>query len=165
MSSIPIKAKKTKVSNKFLQYFVFEYNNRYWLKKRAENEIWANMYDFYLVESDNLEYLENLEKCIQEFKIDAEEIINYPVINHILTHQKQQIIFVKIRCKSAPMIENGNWYTLERTRRISKTQNNCGFSGKAEKGLNFLDFENFKLRTSISLVFGFGALDTVAAGV
>lgn len=120
VSSIPIKAKKTKVSNKFLQYFVFEYNSRLWLKKRAENEIWANMYDFYLVESENLDYSENLEKCLQEFKIEAEEIIAYPTINHILTHQKQQIAFVKIRCKSEPVIENGDCYNLEELDNLAK---------------------------------------------
>jgi A/G-specific adenine glycosylase len=120
VGNIPIKAKKTKVSNKFLQYFVFEYNSHLWLKKRTENEIWANMYDFYLVESKNLEYFENLEKCIQEFKIDAEEIINYPTISHILTHQRQQIVFVKIRCKSNPIIENGDWYNSAELDELAK---------------------------------------------
>jgi A/G-specific adenine glycosylase len=120
VGNIPIKAKKTKVSNKFLQYFVFEYNSHLWLKKRAENEIWANMYDFYLVESENLEYFENIEKCLQEFKIDAEEIINYPTISNLLTHQRQQIVFVKIRCKSNPIIDNGNWYNSAELDELAK---------------------------------------------
>ncbi len=120
MGQIPMRAKKAKVSLKFFQYFVFEYNGRYWLKKRAENEIWANMYDFYLVESENLDYQENLEKCIEEFKTEVELVTTYPVVNHILTHQKQQIAFVKIKCKSAPPLTEGNWYSWDEIERLAK---------------------------------------------
>lgn len=120
MGKIPTKAKKTKVSNKFLLYLVFEHEERYWLKKRTEKEIWANMYDFYLVEMENLEYEEKVQEYIEKLKAEVEEINLYPVVNHILTHQKQQIIFVKVKCKSAPALTDGNWYRWDEIERLAK---------------------------------------------
>ncbi|MCP9763117.1 A/G-specific adenine glycosylase [Lacihabitans soyangensis] len=134
VSQIPIKAKKTKVSQKFFQYFVFEHKGRYWLKKRADNEIWANMYDFYLVESENLDYHENLEKTIEEFNIEVESVKTYPVVNHILTHQKQQIAFTEVKCKSASTIGNGNWYTIEELDDLAKPKIIVDFIQNLKKG-------------------------------
>jgi A/G-specific adenine glycosylase len=120
MGKIPTKAKKTKVSKRFLLYLVFEHEERYWLKKRTEKEIWANMYDFYLVEMENLEYEEKVQEYIEKLKAEVEEINLYPVVNHILTHQKQQIIFVKVKYKSAPALTDGNWYSWDEIERLAK---------------------------------------------
>jgi A/G-specific adenine glycosylase len=134
VSQIPIKAKKTKVSQKFFQYFVFEHAGSYWLKKRADNEIWANMFDFYLVESENLDYHENLEKTIEAFNLEVESVKTYPVVNHILTHQKQQIAFTEVKCKSASTIENGNWYTIEELDDLAKPKIIVDFIENLKKG-------------------------------
>lgn len=119
-TTIPYKAKKTKVSLKYLHYFVFEFENKYWLKKRNENEIWANMYDFYLADGVDLNVSTNLENLIFEYKIDVAYIEEYPAISHILTHQKQQIVFVRIKCKVKPKIDFGDWYEVEEIEKLAK---------------------------------------------
>ncbi len=120
VDKIPFKAKKTKVSHRFLQYFVFESEGEFWLKKRGESDIWANMFDFYLIEGENLEFTENLENCVREFGIEAVNITPYPTVNHILTHQKQQIIFIKVECSEKPKLSGGKWYNLDRIEELLK---------------------------------------------
>lgn len=118
--TIPFKAKKTKVSQRFLQYFVFEFENSLWLRKRDTSDIWANMYDFFFIESNDLDFTENLDQCLSDFAIEVEDIHKYPTVNHVLTHQKQQIVFVKISCKTRPIIPNGEWYSLEEIEKLAK---------------------------------------------
>jgi A/G-specific adenine glycosylase len=118
--TIPFKAKKTKVSQRFLQYFVFEFENSLWLRKRDTSDIWANMYDFFLIESNDLDFTENLDQCLSDLAIEVGDIHKYPPVNHVLTHQKQQIVFVKIRCKTRPIIPNGEWYSLEEIEKLAK---------------------------------------------
>jgi len=120
VDKIPFKAKKTKIRHRFLQYFVFESAGEVWLKKRGENDIWANMFDFYLVEGENLAFTENLENCVREFGIEVVNITPYPTVNHILTHQKQQIAFIKVTCIGKPKLPGGEWYKLDKTEDLPK---------------------------------------------
>lgn len=133
VEQIPFKSKKTKVSNRFLQYFVFEFEDRYWLKKRSENEIWANMYDFYFEEGVDLDFSENLENCIEKYAIEVESIEEYPIVNHILTHQKQQIVFVKVSCKTEPHLPKGRLYNLAEIEDLAKPKVIFDFFEKVKK--------------------------------
>jgi A/G-specific adenine glycosylase len=133
VDQIPTKAKKAKVSNRFLQYFVFEFEDRYWLKKRAENEIWANMYDFYFEEGVDLNFSNNLKECIEKYSIEVESIKEYPIVNNILTHQKQQIVFVKVICKIEPNLPNGRLYNLSEIEDLAKPKVIFDFFEKVKK--------------------------------
>jgi len=133
VDKIPFKAKKTKVSHRFLQYFVFESEGEFWLKKRSENEIWANMFDFYLVESENLEFTANLGNCVTEFGLEVESTKTYPTVNHILTHQKQQIVFIKVKCNEKPKLPGGEWYKLDRIEELPKPKIIVDFIEKLKK--------------------------------
>ncbi len=52
ISTIPLKGKAIKVKDRYLHYFVFTTpENRTFIKKRVEKDIWQNLYDFPLIES------------------------------------------------------------------------------------------------------------------
>jgi len=50
----PLKEKKNKVRNRWFYYIVLEYKNRIYIKKRTGNDIWKNLYEFVLIETDQI---------------------------------------------------------------------------------------------------------------
>lgn len=97
ISDLPFKSKKTMVSHRFFNYFFFKYQGQTFLQKRVEKDVWQNLYEFPLIESDHLldasELLEN-EQFVELFDgIDELSISNISMpIKHILTHR---IIFAQ----------------------------------------------------------------------
>ena len=97
ISDLPFKSKKTMVSHRFFNYLFFKYQGQTFLQKRVEKDVWQNLYEFPLIESDHLldasELLEN-EQFVELFDgIDELSISNISMpIKHILTHR---IIFAQ----------------------------------------------------------------------
>lgn len=55
VSLLPVKEKKTKIKNIHLNYLVFKTPSRHtYIQKRGEKDIWANMYEFVLSETEEL---------------------------------------------------------------------------------------------------------------
>jgi A/G-specific adenine glycosylase len=52
VAALPVKDKKIKIKNRYLNYFVFNYKNNVYIQKRTEKDIWQNLYEFYLIETD-----------------------------------------------------------------------------------------------------------------
>jgi len=99
----PVKTKKIVLRSRYFYYFVIrdasQNNGHIYLNKRTNNDIWRNMYDFPLIESDkeldiNAGILNSLEKFIAT---DQYEIINISKhYKHQLTHQTIFACFVLI---------------------------------------------------------------------
>ena len=90
---LPIKTNKVKISSRYFNYFVIEKNNKILVKKRTNKDIWAGLYEFYLIETTYTlglsEILLNDKKMafLQNFVIE----LSSPKA-HKLSHQK---IFTK----------------------------------------------------------------------
>ena len=52
VSSLPIKQNKTKTSERFFYYLLIRDNGNIYLNKRTENDIWKNLYELPLIESN-----------------------------------------------------------------------------------------------------------------
>lgn len=50
--SLPVKAKKAAVRERFFHYFVFRNQGRLALRERTERDVWQNLYDFALLETE-----------------------------------------------------------------------------------------------------------------
>lgn len=103
VSQLPVKLKKNKVTDRFLNYLIFEDENRNILvQQRTEKGIWFNLYEFPLIETDEkvgfdriMELIKNKQladnKLIELIEMDLNEI------THKLSHQKLHIKFWKIK--------------------------------------------------------------------
>jgi len=140
VDQIPIKSKKTKVIQRFFNYLVIEKTKHntlcYVLKRRAQNDIWRNLYDFPLIESVK--------------QLDAKEIRKHPYFlqllgtgnrgiesyaktyRHVLTHRVIHTRFFKIHMQEADQVNlpesyfctaNIRQYPLPRL--ISRFVNEC----------------------------------------
>lgn len=91
----PVKAKKTKVRNRFFHYLVVTDGKKVVLKKRGPKDIWQGLYDFKLIEKENAKQTVDDEIKILNpisFKRDGNFV-------HILSHQKIHATFWKLKVK------------------------------------------------------------------
>jgi A/G-specific adenine glycosylase len=85
----PIKTKKPLKKRRFLYYLVFCKGNEVAIRKRTNQEIWPNLYEFYLIESN--------EKLSHPEKLAA----NYTILDisksykQMLSHQYLELVFIQ----------------------------------------------------------------------
>ena len=53
VSQLPVKKKKIKIATRYFNYLVIEYNKKIYISKRRGNDIWKNLHEFVLIETDN----------------------------------------------------------------------------------------------------------------
>jgi len=102
VSLLPIKAKKTKVMLRFFNYIFIEYQGYTYIQQRVAKDIWQNLYEFPLIESDGLLETGDLllnEDFLRFFgEIEEVEIIEKSnSVKHILTHRVIFAQFVTIK--------------------------------------------------------------------
>ncbi|CAM4075778.1 A/G-specific adenine glycosylase [Flavobacterium antarcticum] len=105
ITALPVKTKKTKVTNRYLNYLIFEDEVKNTLiQKRSAKGIWHNLYEFPLIETANDVGLEEIiQLSSEEFSdkyavISIENLSSVPV-KHKLSHQNLSIQFWKISIK------------------------------------------------------------------
>ena len=97
----PVKAKKTKIRDRYFHYLVIEQEGKILLKKRGPNDIWQGLYDFPLIEYKKASTL-NAKDLI---KWEVSELLEDKQLKHILSHQRIHATF---------------WYTTSRPTTIDK---------------------------------------------
>lgn len=101
VAELPVKLKKTKVTDKFFNYLIFlDDSETTLINKRTEKGIWHSLYEFPIIETENQVDFDTLSNLIQEnysdLEIEAISIYNDNPIIHKLSHQKLHINFYKI---------------------------------------------------------------------
>lgn len=113
----PVKAKKTKVSKRYMTYLVFHDAQNIVLKRRQEKDIWQGLYDFPLVESEkenfSIEEKKKLQIVLKEFKSEKSlpEIVK---LKHILSHRQLIIEFRIFQLKKFPTKDNYSFFPLNK---------------------------------------------------
>jgi len=102
INSLPVKDKKIKIRNRYLHYFIFNHKDSVYIQKRTEKDIWQNLYEFYLIETEEdtdpklILKNKNLKNLAKEFEI----ISVSPEKKHILSHQHLYAIFYELKIKT-----------------------------------------------------------------
>jgi A/G-specific adenine glycosylase len=105
VAQLPVKLKKTKVTTRFFDYLVFwDEQSKTIIKKRSAKGIWHNLYEFPLIESEELLSEEIITKQINQQLFIANEVTdvtlyNPEIIVHKLSHQHLNIRFWKVNVK------------------------------------------------------------------
>lgn len=100
VGELPVKLKKTKVTNRYFNYIVFlDNSNNTIINKRTEKGIWHNLYEFPVIEAEEELDFESISRAIFEkyinFSIDSISVYNSEQIIHKLSHQKLHINFYR----------------------------------------------------------------------
>jgi len=111
---LPQKLKTVKIRERFLNYIVVTDGDAILMNKRDEKDIWANMYDFPLLESSHMLTAEEVLQ-LPEFKSHFGEnsliINNYPIKKHVLTHQHLHAQFIHIN--NEPIKLEQKWFYID----------------------------------------------------
>ena len=108
VSELPIKDKKIKRRARFFNYFILKNEGAIALRKRTEKDIWQEMYEFPLLETEKeLSEMEVLELAVDSKLLSANmEVLKISEkIKHVLSHQD---IFAKFFEISDPRFQYQN---------------------------------------------------------
>jgi A/G-specific adenine glycosylase len=95
---LPLKSKKTKVKQRFFNYLFVSFEGNTFLQKRIAKDVWQNLYEFPLIESDRILSLTEII-ANDEFKSIFENSGNVEVfkisnpMKHVLSHR---VIFAQL---------------------------------------------------------------------
>ncbi|MDO4728799.1 MAG: A/G-specific adenine glycosylase [Bacteroidota bacterium] len=95
VNQLPQKNKKSKVQNRNFQYIILlDTNQNTLIYKRTADDIWKNLYEFPLIETEDLDiFFQKIESEYKHLSIKSITKLNSKPIIHKLTHQKLEINF------------------------------------------------------------------------
>jgi A/G-specific adenine glycosylase len=99
----PVKEKKVKQSSRWLYYFIAGNKDKCYIRKRTEKDIWFQLYEFVLIETNNKKSLAQIQK-LEAYKLLMPSTASITKISevytHKLTHQTLHIVFIEIRLQA-----------------------------------------------------------------
>ncbi len=119
VKELPFKSKKIKVKKRFFTYLIIENEGKFIMNQREEKGIWAQMFDFPLIETSSHDE-ENLEELI-EAKLGSANfsiIEQKEPIKHILTHQYLFIQFINVDFRGD--VSHYKWFNLNEINELPK---------------------------------------------
>ncbi|RYE00451.1 MAG: A/G-specific adenine glycosylase [Sphingobacteriales bacterium] len=102
----PVKTKKIAVRHRYFNYYILEVNEELYLQQRPPGDVWHDLYEFFLVESENAGTTDFLDQSLIE-----EEKPHIFRSKQRLTHQLIESKFSIIKLKKKPRsgFEKGAW--------------------------------------------------------
>jgi A/G-specific adenine glycosylase len=97
---LPVKSKKTKVTERYFYYVVIRHKGNVYLKKRTGNDIWKNLHDFPLIETKKkitekkLLQSEEWKNLFGKNKVVVKKFSDE--VKHVLSHRKIYARFVEV---------------------------------------------------------------------
>lgn len=108
VNNYPVKSKKLIKKNRWFYYIIAEYKGNIYIRKRTGNDIWQNLHEFFLIESDKELTQSEILNSASFKKIAGKD---YQLIDisreykQQLTHQAIHGFFIHIKLKSEPSVE------------------------------------------------------------
>ncbi len=102
IGELPFKQNKTKQRDRYFNYLVLSCNKNTWFRKRVENDIWMNLFEFPLIETENEIKIEELITQSEFRRLIPtsdrsviENVSDWKI--HILSHQRIHYRFIRIQ--------------------------------------------------------------------
>ena len=120
VNTLPVKEKSIKKKTRWFSYFVFNSNGRTLVRKRMGKDIWQNLFEFYLVESDGNPAWTN--ESVKTFLEEQFNVHNFnikkiqPSESQQLTHQLIKGYFLDICFEEIPaalLSDDNHWIETE----------------------------------------------------
>lgn len=102
---LPVKLHKTKVTSRYLTYLYIHTDEALLLHKRTADDIWRNLYEFPLIETDE-QYHADILFSSPQFAQWQSQLTNYIYkgsvegVKHVLSHRKLHVSFYEFELKS-----------------------------------------------------------------
>jgi A/G-specific adenine glycosylase len=132
---LPVRSKKTVVKTRYFNYFLPICNNRVWVRKRIGKDIWQNLFEFYLIETEDEPKQKTLLKTVNEAFSDY-AIQQMGNESQRLTHRIIETSFYKVGLQREEFkgSELGQWIDINHLKNFSFPRTIVSF---LEKNLYF----------------------------
>jgi A/G-specific adenine glycosylase len=104
VDKLPVKEKRIKIKTRWFNYLVIEHNERFYIRKRTGNDIWKNLHEFNLIETEKDIPLKNILRHAERNEILKKKSYSVksvsPVYSQQLSHQKIMGRFIRIKLKN-----------------------------------------------------------------
>jgi A/G-specific adenine glycosylase len=122
ISALPVKLNKLKVRERYFNYFLVIDGHNLLMNRRGDKDIWANMYDLPLIETNSMlppGELLSLPEVTEYFgeDIKIEEISG--IVKHILTHQRLYVRFIKVQIKPVKLKPGWLYTSVENLEKLA----------------------------------------------
>ena len=128
---LPVRSKKQSVKTRYFNYLLLKWNDMLWVHKRTGNDIWANLYEPYLIESTERltlngiiehDHFKKLNTIYSNIKYDGSS-------SQRLTHQIINTTFFSINVpkKIKINIEGGMWLNINELKNTAFPQTLVSF--------------------------------------
>ncbi len=100
---LPVKSKKIKIRVRYFTYFIIaDKNSSTLIKKRSENDIWKELYEFPLLEKESKNSYDEINHFLKkELQLKQFTISHHSSpIKHVLSHQHLFAEFIHVKIKS-----------------------------------------------------------------
>lgn len=108
VNSLPVKSKKLLKKNRWFYYLLIEKNNHFLVRIRNQKDIWHQLHEFVLIESDKALTLDELiELPVVKKLVGKNAVLQHVSVKHKqqLTHQTIQGFFIHFKIKTAELPE------------------------------------------------------------
>jgi A/G-specific adenine glycosylase len=122
VSALPVKEKKILKKNRWFIYVIAEHENKILVKKRSGKDIWHNLHEFILIETNTLQ---SPEQVIQSEKFKAiagkKQAVSKISTNfkQTLTHQFIHAFFIHIRFSKSFIPEGMEWIAKDDLKKLA----------------------------------------------
>lgn len=109
VNTLPAKEKSIKTRQRFFNYLIIEHGNKIYINQRTEKDIWQNLYEFILIETENFISEKELLKCASVASLLNENIFKITQVSKTfsqkLTHQTitGRFFHINIKNQLAPL--------------------------------------------------------------
>ncbi len=118
VQNLPVKEKKNAVKERFFHYFFVENDDFVYIKKREGKDIWKNLYEFPLIETDEKTEIADLmeqNKFKSWFGSATLQISGKPFyVKHILTHRIIHATFYSVKIQNGEVLAPGSWLLVHK---------------------------------------------------
>lgn len=124
VNQLPVKEKRLTKKKRNFHYFIFEYKQKLFVQKRIQKDIWENLYEFYLLESDdtiNWNQTIILDFLKSQLGIQAAIIVNQSEqYTQQLTHQQIKAKFIHVELLEIPeSFKKRDWYKKQKVAELA----------------------------------------------
>lgn len=116
VSVLPNKTSKTKIKNRYFNYVVLNHKGFVYISKRTEKDIWQNLYEFLLIETEHILIEEELIKHPTVLALKSPYVLTKTTVvkKHILSHQHLHAVFFELELCSA--LKNTSFVKAKKSR-------------------------------------------------
>ncbi len=112
---LPVREKKVAVKTRYFNYLLLHFEDKLWIHRRDEKDIWRGLYEPLLIETDHQMDSKTLQENEAYKALELKGAIDYEgELQQRLTHQIIRARFFKVELTSAPpaLITEGSWVSL-----------------------------------------------------